>query len=85
MKNGRIPYSVIEHLTGSKRITLGSKPLYRVFNHTYMVRFEIFLENRFVIWAVLEKVSDKPILEKTHKYRVYKRKSTLYRTRMVQI
>lgn len=62
MKNVRIPYSVIEHLTVLKRITLGSKPHFRIFNHTTVVRFEIILEICFVVWTVLEKVSDKQIL-----------------------
>ena len=62
MKNVRIPYSVIEHLTVLKRITLGSKPLYRIFNRTTVVRFENISGIRFVIWAVLEKMSDKQIL-----------------------
>ena len=61
-KNGRIPYSVIEHLTGLKGITLGSKPHYRIINCTTMVRFEIILGICFVVWTVLEKVSDKQIL-----------------------
>ena len=62
MKNVRIPYSVIEHLTVLKRITLGSKPRHRIFNRTTVVRFEIILEICFVVWTVLEKVSDKQIL-----------------------
>ena len=62
MKNVRIPYSVSEHLTVLKRITLGSKPHYRIVNRTTVVRFEIILEICFVVWTVLEKVSDKQIL-----------------------
>ncbi len=46
-----------------------------------MVRFEIISGIRFVVWTVLKKCPISPILEKPHEYRVYKRKSTLYRTR----